>query len=926
MTFNSVKKYILAGSLLAAAAVANAVPAKAVWRTVTQPDGSEITVRTFGDERFHYTMTQDNRLVTPGDDGAFRFASVDAKGAIVPTEFMAVPEASLSAEARGFLSTVSTSDLIERASMARSGRDMFKSPSRVPQNMLTSSFPSLGEQPVLVVLVEYQDVKFKVADPQDYYHRMLNEEGFSDDNGTGSARDYFIESSNNKFRPRFDVYRPITLANNMAYYGGNDYYGSDLRPEEMAIEACQALDPEVDFSQYDCDGDGLIDNVFVIYAGYGEADGGAASTVWPHAFWIFNGSGKRVYLDGKLLDHYACSNELNISNTPGGIGTTVHEFSHVMGLPDLYTTNGDTYHTPLEWSVLDQGCYLNDGRTPPAYSAFERLSLGWIDPIEISEASEVMVPDLATNVAFIVNTDDNNEFFLFENRQKNGWDQFLPYHGMLIWRIAYNKNYWNNNAVNNAKAQRVDVLEAGGERTSFGVPFAASSDPWPGALRKNRFTSSTSPAFAKLDGTPIAHTLTDIAENNAIVTFKFDNGTTRIAAPSGVKATDVAARTATLSWQAVAGAKGYLLTVIADGDTRPMLNHVHVGEALSYDLTDLEPESDYYVTVMAIGNSCVSDESAELKFTTDMAGFADSRVKATPATGITASSFTATWEPMASASAYLLTVCEISPATTFVETANYDNNQLPEGWTTTASGKYVIPSNCGASTPALRFNKLGENLITAVKGGDITMLSFWVRGTNAASTENKVTVSGLNASEAWEKLSEVAISTTGRVVTLPVEKGFRAIKLEYTGSAAGTYPIAVDDITISGGEPSSVTTIIDALNVGNVTAYEVKGLDPVHTYSYTVTATDGSGLSLPSLPVAVTLDANTGGIESVTPDEGVSITGGEFITIVGTDADATVFTPQGMTVYHGPRRTITLPAGLYIVRVGGNVTKVIVRR
>ncbi|MDE5784930.1 MAG: hypothetical protein K2H98_00195, partial [Duncaniella sp.] len=320
MTFNSIKKYILAGSLLTAAAVAGAAPAKAVWRKVVQPDGTEISVRTFGDERFHYTMTQDNRLVATDSDGAYRFATVDASGAIVPTEFMAMPEASVSDDARRFLSSVSTTDLIERARLSRQGRDVFKSPARVPANMLTSSFPSLGEQPVLVVLVQYQDVKFTIADPQDYYHRMLNEEGFSDNNGTGSARDYFIASSNNKFRPRFDVYRPITLANKMAYYGGNDTYGSDLHPEEMAIEACKALDPEVDFSQYDCDGDGLIDNVFVIYAGYGEADGGNAATVWPHAFWIYKGTGKQIYLDGKLLDHYACSNEMDADNKPGGIG------------------------------------------------------------------------------------------------------------------------------------------------------------------------------------------------------------------------------------------------------------------------------------------------------------------------------------------------------------------------------------------------------------------------------------------------------------------------------------------------------------------------------------------------------------------------------------------------------------------------------
>ena len=202
----------------------------------------------------------------------------------------------------------------------------------------------------------------------------------------------------------------------------------------------------------------------------------------------------------------------------------------------------------------------------------------------------------------------------------------------------------------------------------------------------------------------------------------------------------------------------------ADGATRADLNHVHVGTVTSYDLTDLIPETDYYVSVMAIGNSCVSDESAELKFTTGEAGFSDRNVVALPATSITASTFVASWEAFNDASAYLLTVNEVIPATVFSENATYDSNKLPEGWTTTASGKYVIPSNCGESAPALRLNKLGENIVTSVKKGDITLLKFWLRGTNATSTENKVTVYGLTTSEAWETITEVTISTTGSEV------------------------------------------------------------------------------------------------------------------------------------------------------------------
>ncbi len=924
MTIHSIKKYILAGSLLAAAAVAQAVPARPAWRTVTQPDGSELTVRTMGDERFHFTVTSDNRLVAADEAGVWHFATVDDRGAIVPTQFVATEEAKAGSAARDFLAKNPTSALIERSQSMRAAAATFKSPARVPDNMLTSSFPSTGEQPVLVVLVEYKDVKFEVQNPEDYYHRMLNEQGFSDDNGTGSARDYFIDSSNGKFLPRFDVYGPITLANNMAYYGGNDFMGNDLRPEEMAIEACQAIDGNVDFTQYDCDGDGVIDNVFVIYAGKGEADGGSASSVWPHAFWIKKGAGRTVYLDGKLLDHYACSNEVSGAGVPNGIGTTVHEFSHVMGLPDLYATDYSSPHTPCDWSVLDSGSYLNDGRTPPAYSSFERLSMGWIDPIELTETSEVMIPDLKTNVAFILPTADNNEFFLFENRQRSGWDSYLPYHGMLIWRISYSKSLWTSNAVNNS-AQHVDVIEAGNPRSKFGVPYAATSDPWPGSLRKTTFSSTTSPAFTTLAGTPIETPLTAIAEDDGKITFSFDGGTSRIAAPQAVAVDGVTGRTASVTWQPVAGAKGYLLTVDSPTSYIPVYNHVHVGDVTTFDIEGLEPETAYTVNVMAIGTACVSDESTTVAFTTTDAQFTDRKVIAEQATDVTADSFTARWQYVAGADSYLLTVNKVVPATNFEEIATFDDAILPEGWTTTAGGKYVIPSNCGQSAPALRLNKPGENIITSVKAGDITQLSLWVRATNAAASENKLAVYGLTSTEAWEKISDIILSTTGRTVDLPIEKGYHAIKLEYTGNGDVSCPIAVDDIYIKGGEPSSSTKLVDALNVGDVTAYTVTGLDLAYTYSYTVTAVQGEAVSLPSDAITVTLDANASGIDDITAaDDNVAITGGYNITIAGTDADAVVYNMQGLTVYTGADRTINVPAGLYIVKAGAKVAKVIV--
>ena len=914
--------------MLAAAGSAFAIPAKPEWRTVKQPDGSEIVVRTFGDEKFHYTLTSDNHLVVAGRDGFFRYATVNDRGEMVSTDFVASKAEKLSAEASEFLSKLSpVTDMISKASDSRSKSETFRAPSRVPSNMQTDNFPVTGEQPVLVVLVEYQDVKFKIPNPQDYFHRLLNEEGFSEDGGTGSARDYFLESSSGQFSPRFDVYRTITLAHDMEYYGGNNYNGNDQHPEEMAIEACRALDDEVDFAQYDRDNDGVIDNVFVIYAGYGEADNSSKpNTVWPHAFWIYKGAGKRVMLDGKLLDHYACSNEINADSKPGGISTVCHEFSHVMGLPDLYTTNDALYHTPLEWSILDAGCYNNDGRTPPAYSAFERMSLGWLKPIEIKTATEVMIPEISSNVAFMIPTSNENEFFIFENRQKHGWDSYLPGHGMLIWRINYNKTIWESNSVNNSPMQRVDVIEAGGAKSSMGYPVTSSSDTWPGLQRRTSFTGTTSPAFKTTSGAVVDFPITSITETNGIIKFSVKEGTSRIAATAVPVVEEVSGRSARISWNAVDGATDYYLTVAAENGFLPLLNHTTTAGATSFTLSDLEPETTYHVTVMTVGNSCVADESPVLTFTTTAPMFKEAKVLASEPTDITPDSFTANWDALNNAQSYHLTVKRHAPSTAFTVTAGYDDSTLPEGWTTTASGKYTgIPGSFGEASPALRFNKIGEYIETPVMPGDITYVSFWLRGRTAGSTSNFITIYGLTASEAWEKIEDVTIAVTARVVETNINPGYRALKLEYTGDQTGSNPIGIDDITIRGGKAEETSLLFSDLNVGNVTSYTVTGLDNSYQYIFSVRAHDGDSFSLSSDEVPVTLSAGQAGIGSIDADSNIRIYGGAQISIEGTDADATVYNLQGATVYAGPRRTIELPAGLYIVKVASVTTKVIVR-
>lgn len=334
----------ICGISLSICVAINAVPAKPGLISMKQPDGTELNVKLFGDENFHFYLSEDNYLLVE-EASAFYYADTDSNGIIRKSDFMAVPAHLRSHEAQTFLNKVNMNNVFN--DLNRLSANAIQSKHAIEQHITpphqfgpglfeNTSFPSKGEQKGLVVLVQYADVSFTLQNPLDYFTKMVNEEGFNDYGGTGSARDYYLECSGGQFSPTFDVYGPITLPNDREYYGGNNESGKDLNPAMMALEACTQLDATVDFTKYDRDGDGYIDNVFLFYAGEGEAAGGGADTVWPHSWTLEAATGSTPVFDGVKLNRYACTNEWQ-KNRPDGVGTFIHEFSHVMGLPDLYT-------------------------------------------------------------------------------------------------------------------------------------------------------------------------------------------------------------------------------------------------------------------------------------------------------------------------------------------------------------------------------------------------------------------------------------------------------------------------------------------------------------------------------------------------------------------------------------------------------------
>ena len=533
---------------------AMAIPAKPGFVAYTQPDGSVINVRIVGDEHGHMVYSEGGMLLVE-TEGRLEYAKFDSNGYPLPSGIIAgtaneAKAMSLQLQANGQLekwAAEMTSNRNKRIEMLRNATKMRRTSTRsegnapddgadlpndgneipeddserlVPINFgrCETSFPVLGEQKGLVILVEYQDIDFTHGD-YDYFNRMLNEEGFSDYGSLGSARDWFIENSNGLFLPDFDVYGPVKLPNKRAYYGGNDSYGNDERPHEMAIHACQILDEEVDFSQYDRDGDGLIDNVFIFYAGKGEHDSGVKNAVWPHSWDVALGMPDEEFIfDGVKLNHYACTCEFPSGyKRPDGIGTFVHEFSHVMGLPDLYVTTYTTGFTPGEWSVMDQGPYNNDRLTPPNYSSYEKVALGWIEFKPFTQG-RMEITDLATtNEAYVLPTDKPNEFFFFENRQQRGNDEFLPGHGMLVWHIDYKKSIWDLNTVNNTATHNyVDLVEADNVKSVA----TRAADAFPGPKKVTSFGFESRPQLASWSKQRLAFDLEDISESDdGVISF-----------------------------------------------------------------------------------------------------------------------------------------------------------------------------------------------------------------------------------------------------------------------------------------------------------------------------------------------------------------------------------------------------------------------
>ncbi len=535
------RNYLIKSILVAMLAVAPVITSFAIRAypgliKVKQPDGSTLTIRNHGDEFHHYTTTEDNFVVKQNASGFYTYATVDAQGIITEGARIAKDPA---------VRPDSDSKYLVRMPEVRPNLQPSKlqriKPVQQNTSVMKKAFPVTGSGKSLIILVNFKDKAYVTPTPLTAFTNLLNQPGYSTNGGTGSAKDYFMASSYGKFAPQFDVVGPFDLPSNMSIYGGNDTNGDDKNPAQMIVDACALADPTVDFTQYDTDNDGFVDNVFVYYAGYNEAEGGAANTVWPHRWSIFSaGITTGITFDGKKIEDYACTSELQGASGSNmcGIGTFCHEFGHVLGLPDYYDTSGTQSNTLDYWSIMDYGAYSNEGRTPPVYSAYDRFYLGYSSPVEINQPSNVVLLPLYQGTTIPANTDKQSyllsatthnlsgtspnpkEFFIVEYRKTTGWDKYLPGEGMLIWHIDYDQTAWNDNSPNNYTGSSQTLAS---HMRVYLQPLSGSSTTPGDAFTSGNFTPTT------WAGAAIGRNITDIAKTDANISFKLMGGSlTRI--------------------------------------------------------------------------------------------------------------------------------------------------------------------------------------------------------------------------------------------------------------------------------------------------------------------------------------------------------------------------------------------------------------
>lgn len=823
--------------------VAAIVCSTSLWAVVASPvpfeytkaDGTTVMARMYGDEFHSYIESLDGELLEGEKDAE------------------ALAQASL------------------RRSAAR----------RVQAAAGASAFPTIGSPHSLVLLVSFADLDF--GETQQDFQDLLTKSGYNHNGACGSCRDYYIASSDSLFSPVFDCFGPFKLSRNTEYYGGNNGDNSSVHAADMVAEACQMAHASgVNFKDYDTDNDGMLDNVFIFFAGHNEAEGGGKNTIWPHASNIYR---LEVRLDGVIVGSYACTSEYRGStgSTRCGVGTFCHEFGHVIGQPDFYDTDYK-YYSVGDWDIMASGSYLNSGNNPPLFSAYERMYEGWHTPVQLELPGQYMLNDIPfQKQSFLIAEGEHNlsgkspnpnEFFILENRSRdNIWDAYLPGHGMLVWHIDYNAAAWGANVPNNGPTlMRMHLEEANGygwKRRANGEG-GRPSDPYPGTNNVTAF----SPVMH--DGTQLQQPVFNIKEAESVISFTYisNSGSSLRTSVEQLELVTTMNDKTTVEWNPksfellgtgmdpespITVSSNSATFLLYAGETAPVRTSNDWRRSVELNAqADSTIQQRIWVNFRPTKQSC-DEAKALLTFTSTSAGITMSLYGIAPrptyvktpkvlaAKEITPYSFTARWNDESDAEMYYMTIYQTEEGTTdFVQDfENFDSYaKIHEaGWESNTNLTTTSEKSDGARS--LYIKKHGDQITTETYPAPITKMSFWYNAFKAVvDTVGVLEVEAYNGQE-WVLEDQVVMGKNSKRATanyeFEAEKNYRAFRLTWVDN--GGSGIALDAFTATASQKitylfKGTEQAVVATHEEKTVSYTVKNLNPSNTYYYQVQCTD----------------------------------------------------------------------------------------
>lgn len=839
-------------SLIAAvvATAVYAVPAIPTPLTFKQTDGSSITVRLVGDERFSTYLTTDGLALERAVDGDFYYKTATAVSKVRAHNVNARTQTELN-----YIKANSQQMQLQSLVPANLGGN--NTARKAPALMATTDVPQTGSPRIPVILVQYSDFKLRSSNPVSTFESQFNTK-------TKSCLQYFSDQSRGQFTPKFDILGPVTLSQTRAYYGARTSSDNDAKPGSMVGEAVKQL-TSVDWSLYDNDKNGSVDVVIILYAGPGEAQGASSDAIWPHQWYLSSAYyyGRSDYnafsQNGVRIDKYACFCETSGSSdsrtTVDGIGTFCHEFSHCLGLPDFYeTTYANGNFGMGNWSIMCSGSYLNNSATPAGYTAYEKEFMGWMS-IPTAEANTYYTLKSMDKVdgeaVRIYNPQSSNEYYILENHQRTGWYAYQANSGLMVNHVTYSSTAWSNNTVNNSDPQRMTIIPADND---LGSRYSSSESgdlyPYNG---NNKLTDSSAPAAVlntgskKLMGKPI----TEITKNsNGTVSFWFMKDFEKVVPTiQSVVPGDITISSFAVKWNSNANMRSFTFSVTGpDG-----YDKTFDIEENTITIEDLKPGTTYTCKVKAI---YIDDSEGEWSKPVNVTTKGNPVLNAAVAETVTSNSFTASWQAMDDVQSYTLNVRRKGLTNYTLLMHETFDKCTTANTTNIASSLSKFTDNTGWSGKYVYQNVSGVSLASSSRAGNITSPSLDFSGYNGkvvvkivAGTYNTVTDCSLTISADGATQSVVLPNNAQKEYTVVLNtNGSTSGDVTFTalpGKKVVIYDIKIyagdaDDLMESGAprKAATVTGNVDEMYITGITdtSYNVQNLLDGASYQYRVKA------------------------------------------------------------------------------------------